>query len=83
MNDEMARGGRTSDGFDKQADARAWATVPDFAYTPPTAAAVLGRAWPHAVALAGWLGAAALALVAGVRRLARTGPDAGAAGGAA
>jgi ABC-2 type transport system permease protein len=78
MNDEMARGGRTSDGFDRKADARAWASVPEFAYTPPSAAAVLGRAWPHALALAGWLAAAALALAAGVRRLARTGPDAGA-----
>jgi hypothetical protein len=83
MNDEMAHGSRTADGFDRKADARAWASVPDFTYTPPTATAVLGEAWRHALALGGWLTGAALALALGVRRLARTGPDAGAAGGAA
>ncbi len=83
MNDEMARGGRTSDGFDRKADARAWASVPEFTYTPPTAAAVLAGAWPHALALAAWLAAAALALGVGVRRLARTAPDGIPAGGAA
>lgn len=83
MNDEMAHYSRTPDGFTRNADARAWATVPEFTYTPPRAAAVLAGAWPHALALGIWLAAAALALGVGVRRLARTGPDATPAGGAA
>ena len=77
MNDEMARGSRTSDGFDKKADAHAWAAVPEFRYTAPAAGAVLARAWPNALALGAWLAVAALVLAAGVERLARTGPDAG------
>lgn len=75
MNHEMAHSGRTSDGFDKKVDARAWASVPAFTYTPPGAADVLARAWPHALALGLWLVAAALALIAAARRLGHIGPD--------